>query len=176
MGIVASAPVGEATVPSIIVSIVKVAGAYAQLSSVESQAGASYGQMVRLNQTDAARKVDNSRSLSTSINKGNIAIDQDGIYLMIAAGQVGSAQSKSAGSLRLWLRKGGFDIAKSNVEQTVLSNFTAVLVSQAVGEIKQGDRLQLYYSARGPGVGLVASQPKGEPAVPSMIFTLVKVD
>jgi hypothetical protein len=51
-----------------------------------------------------------------------------------------------------------------------------VLVSQGVGEAKKGDRLQLFQSARGSGVGLVASSPKGEPTVPSMIFSLVKVD
>ena len=31
-------------------------------------------------------------------------------------------------------------------------------------------------SATGSGVGMVATKPRGEPAVPSMIFTAFKVD
>ncbi len=116
------------------------------------------------------------RPRPASINKGSIAINQDGIYFAIAAGQVGGTGSKSAGSLRLWLRKGGIDVAKSNTEQTITSNYTTVLVSQGICEAKQGNRLQLFHSARGTGVGLIATQPKGEPAIPSMIFTLVKID
>ena len=178
LGIVGSMPEGESAVPSMIVSIIKVAdGAYAQLSSVESQAGASYPQPVKLTQTDAARNVDNvTGAMSTSISKGTVGISQDGVYFAIAAGQVGNTRGKGAGSLRLWLRNGGIDVAKSNTEQTVMNNFTAVLVSQGVGEAKRGDKLQLFHSARGAGVGLIATAPKGEPAVPSMIFTLVKVD
>jgi hypothetical protein len=162
----------------VIVSIFKVAdGAYAQLSSVESQAGASYAKLIRLNQTDAARNVQNmTGTRASSINKGTITINQDGVYFAIAAGQVGSTESNGAGSLRIWLRKGGVDVGKSNTEQTITSDYTAVLVSQGVGEARQGDRLQLFQSARGTGVGLIATAPPREPAVPSMIFTLVKVD
>jgi len=178
MGMIASAPKGESAVPSVIVSVFKVADdAYAQLSSVESQPGASYEKLIRLNQTDAAHNVQNvTRTRSSSINKGAIAIHQDGVYFAIAAAQVGSADNSGPGSLRLWLRKGGINVDKSNAEQSVNSNYTGVLVSQGVGEARQGDRFQLFQSARGTGVGLVATQPPGEPAVPSMIFTLVKVD
>jgi hypothetical protein len=45
-----------------------------------------------------------------------------------------------------------------------------------VGEVKAGDKLQLVQSAKGASVGMVASTPKNEPVVPSMIFSLVKVD
>ena len=42
--------------------------------------------------------------------------------------------------------------------------------------MKAGDKLQLVQSATGAGVGMVASTPKGEPVIPSMIFTIIKVD
>ena len=178
MGMVASTPSGEPTVPSLIVSLVKVADdAYAQLSSRESQLGASYEKVVRLEQTDAARNVENAaRAMTRSINKGTIAVQQDGVYFAIAAGQVGSADGNGRGSSRLWLRKGGIDVAKSNTEQTIIGDYTTVLVSQGVGVAKEGNRFQLFHAATGTGVGLVAVEPKGEPAVPSMIFTMVKVD
>jgi hypothetical protein len=179
VGMVASAPKGEPVVPSLILSVVKVADdAYAQLSSVQTQPGASFGQLVTLNQTDASRNVQLGRgaTMSISINKQTITTWQDGVYVVIAAGQVGSAHPKGAGSVRMWLRKNGMDVAKSNTEQTVTNNYTAVLVCQVVGEAKKGDRFQLFQSAHGSGVGLVASSPKGEPTVSSIIISLVKVD
>ena len=178
VGMVASVPAGESAVPSMNLSIIKVADdAFAQLSSGQAQAGSPYGQLIMLDQTDAARKVENvTGTMSMAINKGSITIRQDGIYFLIAAGQVGSTDGKGTGSVRLWLRQNGLDVGKSNTEQTITSKYTTVLVSQGVGEAKQGDNLQLFQSARGTGVGLIATSPKGEPAVPSMIFSLVKVD
>ena len=80
------------------------------------------------------------------------------------------------GSARLWLRQQGKDVDNSNTEQTIAGKYTTVLVCQGVGEIKAGDKLQLFQSGTGSGVGLIASKPKGEPVVPSMIFSLLKVD
>ena len=77
----------------------------------------------------------------------------------------------------MWMRLNGKDIDNSNTEQLISDpSFTAVLVCQGVGEAKAGDKLQLVQSARGSGVGMIVSKPKGEPIVPSMIFSLLKVD
>jgi len=178
LGLVASTPAGEPSVPSLILSLVKVTDdAYAQLSSLEPQFSAWYEKLVRLDHTDAAQNVENAgRPMARSINKGTIAVQQDGVYFAIAAGQVGSAEGNGQGSVRLWLRKGGRDVEKSNAEQTIQGDYTTVLVTQGVGEAKAGSRFQLFHAATGTGVGLVAVEPKGEPAVPSMIFTMVRVD
>ncbi len=93
----------------------------------------------------------------------------------MAAGQAGSP-SGGKGSVRLWLRQNGKDVDNSNTEQTLPAKYTAVLVCQGVGEVKAGDKLQLVQSARGTDVGMVVTSPKGEPVVPSMIFSLLKVD
>ncbi len=70
LGMIASAPKGESAAPSMIVSIVKVAdGAYAQLSSVESQAGESYAKLIRLNQTDATRNIENASKTTSSFDQ-----------------------------------------------------------------------------------------------------------
>ncbi len=169
LGMIASTPKGEPVVPSMILSIVKVSdSAYAQLSSTDSQPGATAGGGVSLNSTDAAKGIEN--------DKGTITVKQAGFYFVIAAGQVANAKGAGKDSVRLWLRQNGQDVANSNTEQTIVDKYTAVLVCQGVGEVKAGDKLQLMQSAKGTGAGMVASMPKGEPVVPSMIFSLVKVD
>jgi hypothetical protein len=169
LGMIASAPKGEPVIPSMILSIVRVGdAAYAQLSSSETQAGKEEGGAVTLNQTDAAKEIER--------DKGSITIKKAGAYFVIAAGQVANANGNGKGSARLWVRQNGQDVANSNTEQTIVDKYTAVLVCQGVGEAKAGDKLQLWQSAKGSAVGMVASTPKGEPVVPSMIFSLVKVD
>jgi hypothetical protein len=168
LGMVASTPQGEPVVPSMILSIIEVDRAYAQLSSGETQAGTAQGKLVTLNQTDAAKGVEN--------DKGTIKVKEAGLYFVVAAGQVGSTDGNGKGAVRLWLRQNGKDVDNSNTEQTVTGKYTAVLVCQGVGEVKAGDKLQLFQSAQGTGAGMIASKPKGEPVVPSMIFSLVQVD
>ena len=169
LGMIASKPKGEPVVPSMILSIVKVAdSSYAQLSSTETQVGGPTGKALLLNSTDAAKDVEN--------DKGTVTIKKAGTYFVIAAGQVGSSDGSGKGSARLWLRQNGKDVDNSNTEQTITPKYTAVVVCQGVGEVKAGDTLQLCQSARGSSVGMIASKPKGEPIVPSMIFSLVKVD
>ena len=53
-----------------------------------------------------------------------------------------------------------------------------MLVCQGVAEIKAGDKLELAFSVSkaGEGLGLLATKPKNEAAVPSMIFSAFKVD
>ena len=169
VGMIASTPKGEPVVPSMILSIVKVSDAsYAQLSSIESQTAAAAGKAITLDQTDAAKDIENA--------KGTVTVKQAGFYFVVAAGQVGSAKGDGKGNSRLWLRQNGKDVDNSNTEQTITGKYTAVLVCQGVGEVKAGDKLQLVQSATGSGVGMVASTPKGEPVIPSMIFSIVKVD
>jgi hypothetical protein len=169
LGMVASAPKGEPVVPSMILSIVEVDSAYAQLSSTETQPGAAAAKAITLNQTDSAIGVENKN--------GTITVNDAGLYFVVAAGQVGSTDGNAkAAASRLWLRQNGKDVDNSNTEQTVTGKYTAVLVCQGVGEVKAGDKLQLVQSASGAGVGMIATKPKGEPVVPSMIFSLVRVD
>src|SRR5258708_31063347 len=145
------------------------AGPYAQLSSSENQLGATTPKVVTLNQDDALKGISNA--------KGTITFSEAGTYFVMAAAQVGSADSKGKGAVRLWMRQNGEDVSNSNTEQTITAGFTAVLVCQGVTEIKAGDKLELAFSVSkgGEGLGLIASKPKGEPGVPSMIFSAFKV-
>ena len=107
-----------------------------------------------------------------------ITFKEVGIYFVMAAGQLGISDGTGKGTVRLWVKQNGEDIANSNTQQTILPGFTAVLVCQGVAEIKSGDKLELAFSASKAGekLGLIASKPTGEPAIPSMIFSLIKVD
>jgi hypothetical protein len=161
-----SSPKGEPAIPSMIFSTFKVPGkAYAQLSSLKTQDAAATGKPITLEQTDAAAGVENAA--------GAVTIKENGVYLVVAAGQVGG---NGKGTVKLWMRQNGKDVDNSNTEQTVAGGSTSVIVCQGVMELKAGDKLQLVQAANGGGVGMVASKPTGEPAIPSVIFSLAKID
>jgi len=166
LGMVFSSPKGEPAIPSMIFSTFRVPGkAYAQLSSLKTQDAAATGKPIALEQTDAAAGVENAA--------GAVTVKENGVYLTVAAGQVGG---KGKGTVKLWMRQNGKDVDNSNTEQTVAGGSTSVIVCQGVMELKAGDKLQLVQSASGGGVGMVASKPAGEPAIPSVIFSLAKID
>ncbi len=169
VGMVASTPKSEPVVPSMIFSIFKInAGPHAQLSSTETQSAEAEGKTVTLNSVDAAKEAEN--------NKGTVTVKQGGAYFVVGAGQVGATKSEAKGSVKLWMGLNGKAVDNSNTEQTVRGSYTAVLVCQGIAELKAGDRLQMLQSASGSNVGMIASTPRGEPVVPSLIFSLLKVD
>lgn len=104
---------------------------------------------------------------------GVATIHIEGVYFLMAAAQVGG---KAAGSVRLWIKVNGKDVVNSNTEQVIPdASFTAVLVSQGVLMLKDGDTVEVVYSGSAPGLGLIVKKPEGEPVVPSIIFSAFKV-
>jgi hypothetical protein len=181
VGMVASTPAGEPVIPSMIFSIFQVtASSYAQLSSTETQEAAfaadaskkflsaGFGKVIILNSVDAAKDVTHA--------KGTVTVDKAGTYFVIGAGQVGGVKATAKGSVKLWARVNGENVANSNTEQSVTSGFTAVLVCQGIAELKARDKVALAQSATAAGLGMLATTPKGEPVIPSLIFSLFKVD
>jgi hypothetical protein len=143
------------------------AGPFLQGSSTEMQlATDTKPQVVTMNATDAAKGLTNEN--------GKITISEDGTYFVMAAAQVGG---KAEGAVRLWLRANSEDVANTNTEQTIPNpSFTAVLVSQGLATLKKGDKLEVVYSGSAPDLGLIVKTPKGEPVVPSIIFSVYKID
>ena len=139
-------------------------GSYAQLSSTQSQPANTTPKVVTLNQTDGASGFENQN--------GAITFKTPGTYFVIAAGQIGGTGN---GTVRLWMRQNGTDIGKSNTEQTIAGGSTAVMVWQGLGAFDAGDKLQLAMAGKGAGTGIVASSPKGESGIPSMILSAFKV-
>ena len=106
------------------------------------------------------------------LDGSKLTILKAGDYLVVAAAQVGGS---GPGNIFLWVRVNGKDVPDSNSIQHIPSKeFTTVLVSQGEMTFKAGDVLEIMYAATVPGLGLIATKPAGMPAVPSMIFTVVK--
>ena len=145
------------------------AGGYIQGSSEQDQIvkEPNKPQLVTMNSTDAAKGLKNAN--------GVVTLDQSGTYFTIVGVQVGSRGG--TGLVRLWFQTNGKDADNSNCEQTVPDkDFTAVMISQGVGEYKKGDKVSMMYSGSAPGIGLVFRKPAGEPAIPSVIFSAWKID
>src|ERR1700730_4235772 len=117
---------------------------------------------------------DGSKGLT--MKDGVVTVPEDGVYFVVAAGQIGT-KSGVKGTVRLWLRQNGKDVDNSNCEQSVLDPaFTTVLVSQGIGEFKKGDTVQAVISGSAPGLGIVVKKPAGEAVVPSIIFSIYKIN
>jgi len=145
------------------------AGGYIQASSEMDQivAAANKPQLVTMNSTDAAKGLKNTN--------GVVLLNETGTYFTIVGVQVGSRGG--TGLVRIWFQTNGKDADNSNCEQTVPDkDFTAVMISQGVGEYKKGDKVSMMYSGSAPGIGLVFRKPAGEPAIPSVIFSAWKID
>jgi hypothetical protein len=144
------------------------AGGYIQASSEQDQITQdTKPHQITMNSTDAAKGLKNAN--------GVVTLDQTGTYFTIVGVQVGSRGG--TGLVRIWFQTNGKDADNSNCEQTVPNpEFTAVMISQGVGEFKKGDKVSMMYSGSAPGIGLVFRKPAGEPAIPSVIFSAWKID
>ncbi|HSL05514.1 MAG TPA: hypothetical protein VK901_18465 [Nitrospiraceae bacterium] len=142
------------------------AASFLQASSNEEQLAKDTKPNVVTMMTDTGAGVTNKN--------GVVTIHIDGMYFWMAAAQVGG---KAAGSVRLWIKVNGKNVANSNTEQVIPdASFTAVLVSQGVQMLRDGDTVEAVYSGSVPGLGLIVKKPEGEPLVPSIIFSAFKVN
>lgn len=102
-----------------------------------------------------------------------------GVYFVVAAVQVGKDKGESAEHLDVWIKQNGTDVANSNCRQAVKDpQFTTVLVCQGIMECKAGDVVSVAMSASkaGHGLGAYAFKPNGAPVVPSIIFSMYKIN
>ncbi|CAF1202200.1 unnamed protein product [Adineta steineri] len=141
--------------------------AYAQLSSSQSQWGCISSKTVKLDNNDGSHHIKN--------NNGIMEFEEPGTYFVMASAQVGSDNEDGIGDVHLWMKLNGKDMANSNTIQTVNKD-TSVLICQTAIVIKAGDKLQMVFSAdvSEGTLGLVASKPRKESAVPSMILSVFK--
>jgi hypothetical protein len=144
------------------------AGGYIQASSEEDQiAKDTKPTKITMGSTDAAKGLKN--------DKGTIILNESGTYFNIVGVQVGSRGG--TGLVRLFFKTNGKDVDNSNCEQLIPTpDFTTVMISQGVGEYKKGDKVEAWMSGSVAGIGLVYKKPAGEPAVPSVIFSMWKID
>jgi len=147
---------------------------YAQISSTEDQRPTiTTPVQVTLNQNDSISGIEHSAE-----QPGTIRIKGSGIYVLIAAPQVGRTSGKESRFVDFWLRKNGTDIANSNVRAVVGDKGSKdVIVNQSMMPFDAGDLINVMMSVEVPdeGLGIEAIHPTGEPLIPSIIFSLHKI-
>ena len=110
-------------------------------------------------------------------NEGSAQVEEEGFYLAIASPQVGRINEGGVENFRCWLKVGQEDVVNSNVLMNLEGSTKDVIVCQAVVELKRGDELSVWMSAStGGDVAVEAIKPMGEPLVPSVIFSMLKID
>lgn len=151
--------------------------AYAQLSSSQTQRPASTSPVVvTFDLRDGLVGIGHSTDAP-----GDIKILEDGVYFIMAAGQIGRESGALIRFVDLWLRQDGKDMPNSNVRGATPSKLffddTYVLVTQAVAPFRDGSviNVMMSVSADVGGLGLTATSPKDEPMIPSVIFSMFKV-
>lgn len=146
---------------------------YAQLSgSASQQPTVTTPVNARLN------VIDEISSGITVRNNTDVVIQRAGKYVIIAAAQVGKTRDTENEYVDLFLRRNGASVANSNTRQSIIEpNFTAVLVSQGAITLSAGDVINATFSVSSTddGVGIIATQPPGEPLIPSIIFTIFQL-
>ena len=115
---------------------------------------------------------------SDTRNPVDVIINQDGSYLIVAAGQVGKTSGSTTCNVDLWLSQNGEYVANSNTRASVNAvNDTIVLVSQAIMPLKANDTINtmMSVSAANQGCGLINTALPSEPTIPAIIFTIVRI-
>jgi len=149
---------------------------YAQLSSANTQLPKDGNPLlVTMESNDALSGLDHSPTAKPE----EIRVKEAGVYFVVAAIQVGKEAGESDEYLDVWIKQNGTDVANSGCRQAVPDpKYTTVLVSQGIAECKAGDVLSVAISASAPGkgLGIVATIPKGEATIPSIILSVYKIN
>jgi len=148
----------------------------AQLSHTESiQPNVTAPVYVIMNSNDY---INGGITHSNSRNSADVIVNEEGSYLIVAAGQVGKTSGNTTCNVDLWLRQNGEDVANSNTRASVPTNSdTIVLVSQAIMPLKPNDIINtmMSVSATDEGCGLINTLPSNEPDIPAIIFSIVRI-
>lgn len=115
---------------------------------------------------------------SSTRNPDDVIVNQDGTYLIVAAGQVGKTSGSTTCNVDLWLSQNGEYVANSNTRASVNAvNDTIVLVSQAIMPLKATDVINtvMSVSASDQGCGLINTASPTEPNIPAIIFSIVRI-
>jgi hypothetical protein len=85
----------------------------------------------------------------------DIGIIESGVYVVIAAPQVGRKSGNGPSHVDFWLRKNGKDIPNSNVRCTVRADDDKdVVVNQTMSPFKAGDVLNVMMAVEKTGEGI----------------------
>ena len=148
---------------------------YAQLSSPDTQTPNTGPMLVKMTSNDALGGLDHSTTEKTT----DVTVKTAGVYFMVAAIQVGKDTGDAGDYIDVWMKQNGKDVDNSGCRQVIHNPaFTTVLVCQGIAECKAGDVFSVAVSASTPGkgIGIKAIKPPGEPLIPSIIFSMYKIN
>ena len=109
---------------------------------------------------------------------GEIIIKQSGMYLIIAAPQIGKYRGTKSRWIDFWLRINNVDLVNSNVRRVLTDpQEKDVIPLNVVTSLKRGDTLNIMMGAESDseGIGIEYIEPDMEPAIPSIIATIVQL-
>ena len=159
--------------------------AFAQQAEFTSAAQLSHSVSIQPNVTNPVYVPMNSNDYinggithSDTRNPTDVIINQDGTYLIVAAGQVKKTSGTTTCNVDLWLSQNSEYVVNSNTRASVnTANDTIVLVSQAIMPLKANDTLNtvMSVSATGQGCGLINIAPPSAPNIPAIIFSIVRI-
>ena len=143
------------------------------ISTIDQRPDTTEPVPVFMDQNDAISRIEHSNE-----HPADILIIASGIYVVIAAPQVGRTSGNGPGSVDFWLRKNGTDIPNSNVRAVVSDDdHKDVIVNQTMMPFQAGDVLNVMMAVEktGEGLGIEAIKTQGRPLIPSIIFSMHKI-
>jgi hypothetical protein len=145
---------------------------YAQIiSTLDQRPNTIEPTAVTMDQNDEISGIGHS-----SDHPANIQITESGVYVLIAAPQVGRTSGNGPSTVDFWLRKNGVDIPNSNVRCSVTSDgHKDVIVNQTMSAFKAGDVVNVMMAVEKTGEGLGIEASSDRPLIPSIIFSMHKI-
>ena len=147
---------------------------YAQIiSTIDQRPDTTEPVPVMMDQNDGISGIEHSID-----HPADIGIAESGVYVVIAAPQIGRKSGNGASHIDFWFRKNGKDMPNSNVRGTIgADDDKDVVVNQTMSAFKAGDVLNVMMAVdtAGEGLGVEAIQTDGRPLIPSVIFSMHKI-
>ncbi|CAF4143993.1 unnamed protein product, partial [Adineta steineri] len=176
LGLVAQEFKHEPLVPSIIRSEIQLSDIdhpvhNLVLTSSKTQLGSSNSKAITYEQDQFT-----GIGIPTARSDGSVKFNESGIYFVLFIGEGGSAaDTRASGEIYLGPQLNGKDIPNSNVIHSVRSGSERVLTSQTIVKVEANDKLQIAFSTTNEDLGLIATAPKHEPFVLSLILTVFEL-
>lgn len=144
---------------------------YGQFSSLFTQMPGTKSSIVKFDSIDVIK------NLVVSPSKDKIIIKEDGVYFLIASGQVGALTDPANGYMDLWVVRNDRPVANSNARMSIRdASETGALITEVIVELKTGDTVSFGFSASNPNLGFIYSEPANEPAVVSFYVSIFKME
>ncbi|CAF4069251.1 unnamed protein product [Adineta steineri] len=176
LGLVALDVRHEPLVPSIIRSEIQLSDIdnpvhNLALSSSKTQLGSSNSKAITYDQDQFT-----GIGIPTARSDGSVKFNESAIYFVIFIAQGGSADdTRASGEIYLGPQLNGKDIPNSNIIHSVRSGSDRGLICQSIVKAEANDKLQIAFSTTNENIGLIASAPKNEPSVTSLLLTIFEL-